>query len=214
MSDAAATCLSCGALLESPLGCAACGTLAAPEREPSPFEVFGLTPAFALDAAQLKRRLLRLGRVLHPDYFGAADEATRALAERNTARLNQAHEVLSDAASRADWLVRDLGGPTENEQREMPRAFLLEVLEWNEQLEAARESEVGSRERSSLTALESELRAQRQTALDALERLLEPLPARGASALRDARAQLNALRYLDNTLAQIEALALGSTVTH
>lgn len=180
-----------------------------------------MPPAFALDGEQLRRRLMRLGRVLHPDFFGAADPATRALAERNSARLNQAHDVLADATARADWLVRHLGGPSENEQREMPREFLLAVLEWNEQLEAARESAPGSRERNGLEALESELRTQRASALSAVERLLTPLPERDASSLRsslrsslcDARAQLNALRYIDNTLAQIEALALGSTAT-
>jgi molecular chaperone HscB len=208
VNGSAATCPACRSSTASPLGCTACGALAAPEREPTPFEVFGLAPSFSVDGAELKKRLLRLGRVLHPDYFGAADAATRALAERNTARLNQARDVLGDPAARADWLVRHLGGPSENEQREMPKAFLLEVLEWNEALEAARDSAPGSRERAGLEGLENELQAQRAAALKALEKLLEPLPARGAPALREARAQLNALRYLDNTLAQIQALSL------
>jgi molecular chaperone HscB len=214
VNEFAAKCSKCGAELESPLGCTACGTLAAPEREPTPFEVFGLAPSFALDAAQLRRKLLRLGRVLHPDFFGAADEATRALAERNSARLHRAHDVLADDAARADWLVRHLGGPSENEQREMPKAFLLEVLEWNEQLEAARESAPGSRERAALAGLEAELKQQRERALSAVARLLEPLPPSAAPTLREARSQLNALRYLDNTLAQIEALALGAPSSH
>jgi molecular chaperone HscB len=208
VSEPAATCAACRSSLESPLGCTSCGALATPEREPTPFEVFGLAPSFSVDGAELKKRLLRLGRVLHPDYFGGADAATRALAERNTARLNEARAVLGDAAARADWLVRHLGGPSENEQREMPKAFLLEVLEWNEALEAARDSAPGSHERAGLGGLENELQAQRAAALNALERLLEPLPTRGAPALREARAHLNALRYLDNTVAQIQALSL------
>jgi molecular chaperone HscB len=208
VNASAATCPACRSSLASPLGCTACGALAAPEGEPTPFEVFGLAPSFSVDGVELKKRLLRLGRVLHPDYFGAADEATRALAERNTARLNQARDVLGDPAARADWLVRHLGGPDENEQREMPKAFLLEVLEWNEALEAARDSAPGSRERAALLGLDQALRTQRAAALKTLEKLLEPLPARGAPALREARAQLNALRYLDNTLAQIQALSL------
>jgi len=210
----AAVCEACGAQLESPLACSACGALAEPPREPTPFEIFGLDAGHVIDPAELKRRVLRLGRMLHPDFFGAADERTRELAERNSARLNKARDVLSDPAARADWLVRSLGGPTENEQREMPKAFLLEVLEWNEALEEARASEPGSPQRSGLARLEGELHAQRASALNELERLLIPLPAPGSPALREARAQLNALRYLDNTLAQIEALALGIPAPH
>ncbi len=211
MSGAAACCAACGAALEFPLACSACGTLAGPEREPNPFEVLGLAPQYFLDAADVKKRALRLGRLLHPDYFGAADDATRTLAERNTARLNRAREVLLDAAARGDWLVRALGGPSENEQREMPKAFLLEVLEWNEQLEAARES--AARDHAGLESLCNELDAQRAAALAALGRALEPLPQPNSPALSEARAQLNVLRYLDNALAQVEALELDSPPT-
>ncbi len=212
MSEAAPNCASCGATLEFPLACGACGALAAPEREPDPFAVLGLAPQYFVDAAEVKKRSLRLGRLLHPDYFGAADDATRALAERNTARLNHARETLLDACARGDWLVRSLGGPSENEQRDMPKAFLLEVLEWNEQLERVRES--STRDLAGLESLRNELDAQRAAALAALGRALEPLPQPSAPALREARAQLNVLRYLDNALAQIQALELDSPTPH
>jgi molecular chaperone HscB len=203
-----ATCPKCGAKLETPLGCSSCGVLFSPSTQPTPFEVFGLAPAFAVDATELKRRLLRFSRILHPDYFGAADAATRQLAERNSAMLNEAHDTLSDAATRADWLVRWLGGPGDSDKRDMPKSFLLEVLEWNETLETAREAAPGSSERAALDALEQTLRDRRATILAGVERLLTPLPERGSSKLADARAELNALRYLDKTLAEIAALRL------
>ena len=82
--------------------------------------------------------------------------------------------------------MRSLGGPAENEQRQMPQAFLMEVMEWNETLEAARESAPGSAARSGLPALEASLREQRESVLAELHRLLVPLPARGAPALAQA----------------------------
>jgi hypothetical protein len=39
--------------------------------------------------------------------------------------------------------------------------------------------------------------------------LLDPLPPSGSPALRDARAQLNVVRYVDRTLGEIEALRLS-----
>jgi molecular chaperone HscB len=208
------TCPKCGAKLETPLGCSSCGVLFSPASEPSPFEVFGLEPAFAVDAKELKRRLLRFSRMLHPDYFAAGDAATRALAERNTARLNQAGATLADDAARADWLVRSLGGPSESEKRDMPKSFLLEVLEWNEALEAARDAAPGSGERTSLDALEPTLREQRAEVLARVAKLLTPLPPRAAPLLADARAELNALRYLDKTLAEIDALRVEQATSH
>ena len=80
MSAAAhSACPSCGADLETPLGCAACGALQPLPPGTSPFELFGLPLAYALEPAELRRRLLRLGRMTHPDYFGSADARTRAV---------------------------------------------------------------------------------------------------------------------------------------
>jgi DnaJ-domain-containing protein 1 len=93
----------------------------------------------------------------------------------------------------------------------MPRAFLMEVLEWNEALEAARDAQPGSPARAALATLEADLRSQKLAVLTALARLFTPLPERGSKSLSEARAQLNALRYLETTLTQIEALRLEAS---
>jgi molecular chaperone HscB len=134
-----AVCPECGAELETLLGCAACGAPLATADDVTPFAAFGLEPAAAIDARELKQRLLRFSRIVHPD-FHCSDPARRALAERSTAALNDAYAVLSDDAARYDWLVRHLGGPDQDTERQMPQAFLMEVMEWNEALEEAREA--------------------------------------------------------------------------
>jgi len=103
-------CPSCGAGLRTPLGCEACGVLLSPDQTPNPFEVLGLEVAYAVDAKDLKKRLLRLSRLTHPDFFATASGEERALAEENNALLNNSHEVLSDDFRRADWIVKALGG--------------------------------------------------------------------------------------------------------
>ncbi len=206
-------CPGCGEQLETPLACASCGLLIGPTSDLTPFEVLALEPAFCLDAALAKKRLLELSRRMHPDYFGGAGEAQRVLAERCSAVLNQAYETLADDIERADFLVRWLGGPAEGELRDMPREFLTEVLEWNEALEEARASAPGSRERARLDPLRAELESARIGALQRLAGLLVPLPARGAPALVTARRELNALRYLSRALDQIEALRLAQAAS-
>lgn len=195
-------CTSCGAELETPLACAACGSLFEPPTEPTPYEVFGLEPAFAVDRDALRKRLLRFSRLAHPDFHSGRPE--EALAEANSALLNRAHELLTDPVRRAGWLVGALGGPSESDERSMPQPFLMEVLEWNETLEEAR-ADPGA---ADLEPLRAELEAKRSDELDAVEALLTPLPEAGADTLADVRRHLNAIRYLDRALSQITELGL------
>jgi molecular chaperone HscB len=199
-------CDRCQAPLETPLACGACGALHAVDERATPFDILGLPAAYALDRAELERRLVRFGRLVHPDFFAAAPAEQRARAERNSARLNAAHAVLADDAARADWIVTHLGGPAAGKERDLPRDFLMEVLEWNETLEAAADApdRLGR-----LEPLDAELSARRRAALERVAALLTPLPERGAAPLRDARQELDVLRYLDRSLARIEDLRVG-----
>src|SRR5688572_28229820 len=95
-------CRSCGAALETPLGCLACGVLHSEEPPSSPFALLGLAERHDIDPADLRKRLLRFSRLVHPDYFAAAPRAERERAERAAAALNDAHEILADEARRAD----------------------------------------------------------------------------------------------------------------
>jgi molecular chaperone HscB len=188
----------CGAPLETPLACGACGRLIeVPAAEQGPFAWLGLEPGHELDTAALRKRLLGLTRLVHPDFFGQADAATRQQAEDASAALNGAWQVLSDEVRRADWLIASLGGPSESDEREMPQAFLMEVLEWNEALEEAREAPPDAPLPGALEALAGTWRSERARALDEVAGALTPLPERGAEALTRARRKLNAVRYLD-----------------
>lgn len=208
-------CPSCGAERETPLCCASCGTLFPVDGESGvsadPYDLLGLPRTYAVDGKQLKRRLLDLTRRMHPDFFGTADADTRALAERNTAMVNEAHEELSDDLRRADGIVRRLGGPDENTERQMPQEFLMEVLEWNEALEEERSKDAPS---PALDDLESALNARRTATLADVAQLLEPLPERDSPMLTEVRRHLNGLRYLQKTLAEIGALRLDQANSH
>ena len=185
-------CPSCGSGLETPLVCTACGVLLSPDPPPTPFEALGVDVAFALDPRDLKKRLLRFSRYVHPDYFGTAAETVREAAERSSARLNDSYEVLVDDFRRADWIVREQGGPSEADERQMPQVFLMEVLEWNETLEEARAGGPGSPAWAALDKLQAELDEQRASTLARVARSLDPLPDKGSPSLTETRRELNA----------------------
>ncbi len=204
-------CPQCGAAPTSPLACSACGALLDPPADTDPWALFGLEPGPSVDGERLRKELRRVSRLVHPDFHGS-DAANRDLAERNSARLNEAYEVLRDDYARADRLVRLLGGPDEQAERQMPQAFLMEVLEWNEAVEEARDAAPGSPPRAALDALSDDLQARREASLAELVVGLEGLPPADnpglPERLTEARKLLNALRYLDRTLADIRELRL------
>lgn len=189
-------CPSCGEGLETPLACSACGVLVQIDEEPGPFEVLGLEPSIDVDAADARKRLRRFTRLVHPDFFALAGEDQVALAEAAGARLNAAHDLVTDFGARADWLVRHLGGPSEKELGAMPQTFLMEVMEWNEVLE---ENAPGS---PCLTALAGELEDHRAGLVNSITAALTPLPPSGDDSLGAVRKDLNALRYVDRALAR------------
>ena len=201
-------CPHCGAELETPLGCGACKVPLDTQAPCDPFSALGLSPSQALEASELERLHLKYTRWVHPDYFAASPEL-RALAEKNTGVLNGALSSLGDPIKRADHLVRALEGPSDAELKDMPQAFLMEVLDWNESLQEAHASEAGSPERDRAFKLLPELEARRTAGLDAINDLLTPLPDKGAEALASARRELNAIRYLDRALRELEALRLA-----
>ena len=202
------TCPKCWAHLHTPLFCESCEEVleASPD---SPYRVLGVETSFALDRMSLRKKLLRLSRHLHPDVHSTAEESVRELAQRNTAELNAAYEILEDELRRADWLIESLGGPSEENERQMPQAFLMEVLEWNEAVEEARETPIGSSARDALAPLASELEGERKSLMESVAEGLSPLPELHAPILTELRQKLNAVRYLDRILHQITELRLA-----
>lgn len=201
-------CPACGAALHTPLACAACGALLDAPAELSPWKLLGLESGWQVEPAELQKRLVRCSRLMHPDFFAAAPQAARELAGRNSARLNEAYALLLDPARRAEWILTHAGGPSAQAERSMPQAFLMQVLEWNETLEAARGEPAGPRQQT-LDELHGELEPQRAALLSRLAKLLTPLPGPGSPQLLAARKELNALAYLDRALAQVQDLRLA-----
>jgi len=169
--------------------------------------------SWQVDRKLLKKQLLRFSRAVHPDYFATAPESTRTRAEEASAALNSAFQILKDDFRRADWLVTDLGGPTESEERQMPQVFLMQVMDWNEVLEDASGAAQGSAQWQAMEALNAELGCERDGRFTTIAQQLTPLPSAGSAVLSDTRKELNAVRYIDRTRGEIKRLKLQATLS-
>ncbi len=104
------------------------------EAAASHFDLFGLTPAFELDVAELDRCYLDAVRLVHPDRFAAASEHEQRAAVERAAALNDAYQILKSATRRALYLL-NLQAPLDEEATVQDPEFLFQQMEWREELE-------------------------------------------------------------------------------
>lgn len=158
------------------------------------FALFGLPRRFDLDENELQSRMLRLTRLTHPDFAGA-DEASQERAMELSAKVNDAHRVLSDSEARANYLLSLLGGPGKDQDKSLPDGFLEQMMRVREELaDAQLEADAAT-----LAAMEQQARAERERHLARLKALFAQDPA----PLSEIRMELNAMRYIERMLEQI-----------
>lgn len=157
------------------------------------FELFELPPAFALDRALLDERWKGLQREVHPDRHAAADAQTQRQAMQWSVRINEAYQRLKDPLKRAAYLCELNGVPVQAENNTaMPAAFLMQQMQWREDLEEARSAE-------QLERMADEVAAARRTMLGDLQRT--------ADVQRDYPAlagQVRALMFVERFARDVE----------
>jgi len=162
----------------------------------SHFERLGLPRRFRLDPAALEANYLARSREVHPDFTGNDPASLHA-----SAALNEAYTTLRDPFRRAEYLLRLTGGPSAADVKQMPAAFLEEMLDLRMRIEEVKDSHTPER-----TAMETQLAQRRAGLLDEAARQfdrLEALPPGDAARvglLTALRQTLNAMKYIQGLL--------------
>jgi molecular chaperone HscB len=106
------------------------------------FELFGLEQRFNQDRAVLDARWKDLQRQAHPDKFSAQGAAAQRIAMQWSVRINEAYQRLKNPLKRAAYLCELHGAPVNAENNTaMPGAFLMQQMEWREELDDAKTAE-------------------------------------------------------------------------
>lgn len=162
------------------------------------FALFGFERRLVLDSAQLNAAFLRLSREYHPDRFAVAEPEVRAVAERNSARVNDARRVLSDPISRAEYVLELAGVARPEGEAKCPPDLLMEVFELREQLMEDPGPDVVERVLSLFAEVQGtldDLFARHDAATDDPARL---------EALRKIRETLDRRKFLTNLTREVE----------
>ncbi len=107
----------------------------------SDFELFGLPEQFAQEASAIDAQWKLLLREAHPDRFAAQGAAAQRVAMQWAVRINEAHKRLKDPLQRAVYLCERWGGAVNaGMNTAMPADFLMQQMQWREDLEEAGDS--------------------------------------------------------------------------
>ena len=105
------------------------------------FELFGLPPAFSVEAEALERSYREIQSKVHPDRFAHAGDAERRASLQWTTRVNEAFRVLKNPVQRAKHLLELHGVDVAFETNTaMPPDFLMQQMELREALEGAKDA--------------------------------------------------------------------------
>jgi molecular chaperone HscB len=98
------------------------------------FELFDLPVAVKVDKDQLKRQFFSLSRRYHPDHFAGGSDEEQSEALDRSAELNKAYKTLNNEDETIRYLLQLNGLLAEEDKTQLPQAFLMEMLEVNEEL--------------------------------------------------------------------------------
>jgi len=102
---------------------------------PCHYALFELQPAFDIDMDMLSSRYRELARKVHPDRFADAGETEQRYAIERSANLNEAYQTLRSPSRRARYLLTLEGREMPLEATVQDPAFLMQQMQWREELE-------------------------------------------------------------------------------
>lgn len=142
------------------------------------FELFQLPARFAIDAQALDAAYRDVQGRVHPDRFVGATDAEKRVAMQWATRANEAYQTLKHPQKRAQYLCELNGVDLQVESNTaMPLAFLMQQMEWREELGDAR----AGKDVDALEALDTQLKAERKTHLARVAQQLDDGDYAGAA---------------------------------
>lgn len=161
------------------------------------FALLGVSRGYDVDAGELRTGFLAASRAVHPDRFGGADDAALSAAMRLSAQVNRAYEALGDPIQRAAYLLEMAGGRSAAEDKRVPQDVLNRALMVREEIEEARASSNAAQLAALRDGVLAEKVAEEARVADLARRL-----AAGQDVRDELRLRLNAMKYVQNLVAQ------------
>ena len=100
------------------------------------FTLLNLPEAFVVDLKKLDQHYQAIQKEIHPDRFASLSDETKMESVKKTAQVNDAYQTLKSSIRRAEYLLHLYGFDINDEKyTAVPQDFLLQQMEWREELE-------------------------------------------------------------------------------
>jgi molecular chaperone HscB len=165
------------------------------------FELFNLPSQFAVDAVALDSAYRDVQGRVHPDKFVNATDAEKRVAMQWATRANEAYQTLKNPQKRAQYMCELAGVDLQTESNtSMPMAFLMQQMEWREELGDAR----AGKDSDALESLDRQLRNAREEQLAQIEQQINA--ADYAAAAQGVRALMFLEKFGEEVRFAFEAI--------
>ena len=98
------------------------------------FELFSLPISIKIDKSTLALKYFELQKKYHPDFFTQSTEAEQAEALEQSSNINKALKTFKNESDTIKYVLQLKGLLEEEEKYQLPPAFLMEMMELNEEL--------------------------------------------------------------------------------
>ncbi len=100
------------------------------------FTLLNLPEAFVVDLKKLDQHYQAIQKEIHPDRFASLNDEKKMESVKKTAQINDAYQTLKSSIRRAEYLLHLYGFDINDEKyTAVPQDFLLQQMEWREELE-------------------------------------------------------------------------------
>jgi molecular chaperone HscB len=126
------------------------------------FELYNLTVSLSPDKAEVKKKFYELSRKYHPDFFTNENASDQSEALEKSAMVNKAYKVFNNPDETIKYVLQQKNLLVEEEKYALPPAFLMEMMDINEQADDAKvanDPEAATNLRSSILNIQSTLYA-------------------------------------------------------
>jgi molecular chaperone HscB len=164
---------------------------------PCHYALFELQPAFDIDLEMLSSRYRELARKVHPDRFADAGETEQRHAIERSANLNEAYQVLKIPSRRARYLLTLDGREMPLEATVQDPAFLMQQMQWREELEELQDQA----DLAGVASFKTRLKTAQQDLNDSFARIW-----REDSRREDAERLVRRMQFLDKLSQEVRQL--------
>ena len=98
------------------------------------FELFDIPISLYVDKGSIRSKFYELSRKYHPDFYSQSSEEEQSEVLEKSALLNKAFKMFNDAGETIKYVLQLKGLLEEDEKYQLPKNFLMDVMDVNEQL--------------------------------------------------------------------------------